>query len=203
MPQDAFAKLDKKESQTVVDSINPALEGGSFDAETVTILAQNLSFYPGYRFLDIADFSAVPALQRFAVHSRDRTVLLNGTNEPIYELNKNIPVKLDKDNIFDYARFFFSHVRGRHGRFIITESVENIAWREEPPPAVRKAVGQLLEPLELSGMEGGAFKLTARILFRDSLFRAVITVKPDGTVGISQEELLLEDIPVLDDTFGQ
>ncbi len=203
MPQDAFAKLDKKESQTVVESVNPVLEGGSFDAETVTVLAQNLSFYPGCRFLDIADFSAVPALQRFAVNGKGRTILMNGTNEPIYELNKNVPVKLDENNIFDYVRFFFSHVRGRHGRFIITESVEDIAWREEPPPAVRKAVGQLLEPLEITATQGGAFKLSARILFRDSLFKTVIAVGPDGTVGISNEELLLEDIPVLDDTFGQ
>jgi len=59
-----------KKNQTVVENINPVLEGGTFDPETVTILAQNLSFYPGCRFLDVADFSAVPALQRFVVYSR-------------------------------------------------------------------------------------------------------------------------------------
>jgi hypothetical protein len=203
MAQDAFTKLDKKESQDVVASINPVLEGGAFDAETVTVLAQDLSFYPGCRFLDVADFSAVPALQRFAVYGPGRAVLLNGTNEPIYQLNKDVPLSLNDGNIFDYVRFFFGHVRGRHGRFIITESVEDIAWREEPPPAVRKAVGQLLEPLELASAADGTYKLAARILFRDSLFKATITVQPDGNVGISQEELLIEDIPVLDDTFGQ
>lgn len=204
MTQDAFVKLNKKESQAILKEVNPAVEGGKFNPDTVTILAQDLSFYPEYRFLDVADFSTMPAFQRFVVVGRDRCTVLNGTNEPIYELNKKIPVKLNKDNVIEYVRFFFSQVKGRSGRFTIIESIDDIAWREEPAPAVRKAIGQLLEPLELLNADGKGFRVEARMLSKSSLYRVTMTVGNDGQIGMPEDmELLIEDMPVFDDTLGQ
>ena len=50
MLQDALVKLDQEESAALLQEINPRLEGGPFAPGTVTILGQELSFYPGYRF---------------------------------------------------------------------------------------------------------------------------------------------------------
>ena len=41
------------------------------------------------------------------------------------------------------------------------------------------------------------------MVFKDSLFKSEVEVKPSGLVSLSNEELLVEDLPVLDDTFGQ
>ena len=57
--RDQFIKLDLLECETVLEEINPALKGSHFHPASVTILAQNSHFYPGYRFLDIADFETV------------------------------------------------------------------------------------------------------------------------------------------------
>jgi len=204
MSQDAFVKLNKKESQAILKEVNPAVEGGKFNPDTVTILAQDLSFYPEYRFLDVADFSTMPAFQRFVVVGCDKCTVLNGTNEPIYELNKKIPVKLNKDNVIEYVRFFFNQVRGRSGRFTIIESIDDIAWREEPAPAVRKAIGQLLEPLELLGADAKGFRVEARMLSKSALYRVRINIGSDGQIGMPEDmELLIEDMPVFDDTLGQ
>ena len=100
-------------------------------------------------------------------------------------------------------RFFFSFVRGRHGRFLITESVDDIAWKDEPPPNARKAIGSLIAPATLTGVdEGGNFSVAALMMFKDSLFKTSIRVTPNGVVTMKDEELVVEDIPVLDDVLG-
>ncbi|QQG36406.1 MAG: hypothetical protein HYS17_01025 [Micavibrio aeruginosavorus] len=201
---DQFVKLDLLECETVLEEVNPALKGSHFHPATVTILANEPSFYPGYRFLDLADYETVPNIRKFVLYKPGHVVILNWTNEPIYALNEKAPIHLNEATVTDYVRFFFTYVRGRHGRFIITESVDDVMWRDEPPPAARKAIGKMLEPLHIvERSSGGGFRIVARMMFKDSLFKTTVNVQPNGLVNLSDEELLIEDMPVLDDTFGQ
>ncbi|HBR68949.1 MAG TPA: hypothetical protein DEA55_06195 [Rhodospirillaceae bacterium] len=201
---EAFKKLELAEAATVLDEVNPLLDGTLFDPVEATVMAHDLPFYPGYTFLDIADFSVNPPARRFVIYKRGSATILDWTNGPIYALNKKVPIKLDDETVADYARFFFTYIRGRHGRFIITENVDDINWKEDPPPAARKAIGKMLGPVSIKKKdEKGTYCLEARVMFKDSLFKTDIYVKPDGTVTLTDEELLIEDMPVLDDVFGQ
>ena len=204
MYQEAFTKLELEDVATILDKLNPEFDGTVFDPVETTILAQDMNFYPGYRFLEVADHSSLPAMKRFVVYSDENHMVLNFSNEPIYAFNQAVPIQLSEDNISDYVRFFFTYVRGRHGRFLVTESVDDVNWRDDPPPAARKAVGGMLSPIELQNTdEQGAYILRVFMVFKDSLFRSLVKVEPNGFVSLSDEELLLEDMPVLDDTFGQ
>lgn len=201
---EAFKKMELAEAATVLDEINPALEGTPFDPVEATVMTHDLPFYPGYLFLDVADFSVNPPARRFVVYKPGNFVVLDWTNGPIYALNKKVPIRLNDETVADYARFFFTYIRGRHGRFIITENVDDINWKEDPPPAARKAIGKMLGPVTIKNKaDNGTYCLEARVMFKDSLFKTNIFVKPDGTVTLSDEELLIEDMPVLDDVFGQ
>ncbi|MEK7801928.1 MAG: hypothetical protein AAB276_05685, partial [Pseudomonadota bacterium] len=165
----------------------------------------DLSFYPGHRFLDIADHSHIPAARRFLIEKDEHYTVIDFTNMPFYGLNSSVPIKLTKETLGDYTRFFFQFVRGRHGRFLIVESVDDIQWREEPPPAARRAIGKLITPMTLipNDTPNGPYHLLAQMVFKDSLFQSDITVTETGMVSLSNEKLMIEDLPVLDDVFGQ
>lgn len=203
MFQDAFVKLGKKEVKDILDRVNPLIHGMKFSPKTAVVMSYAPPFYPGYSFLDIAEYESLPPLKRFAVVGNNSVKLLNWTNEPIYELNSEVPLSININNITDYLRFFFAFVKGRHGRFLIAETVDDINWREEPPPAARKAIGKMLTPLEPEETGDGGFLVKACLMFKDSLFKCEVTVLKDGTVNIGNEELLIEEMPVLDDVFGQ
>ncbi|MCB1563310.1 MAG: hypothetical protein R3D66_00120 [Alphaproteobacteria bacterium] len=204
MYQDVFTKLEAGEASAILEKLNPEFDGSVFEPDQTTVLASDLAFYPGYRLLDIADYSSVPAFRRFVVYKAGEPYILNWTNEPIYEMNKAVPIKLTKKNVADYVRFFFSYVRGRHGRFIVTENVDDISWKDDPTPAARKAIGKMIVPLSLKGTaRDGTFELEMSVMFKDGLFRVDVLVAKDGTVSLENEELLVEDMPVLDDVFGQ
>jgi hypothetical protein len=204
MLSNTLVKLERPDVLQVLESAKSVLKDGAFNPDTVTMLGQDIPFYPGYRFIDAADYSVTPNVRKFLVWKAGDAVVLNWTNEPIYRLNDRAPLNINEDNIIDYVRFFFTYIRGRHGRFIIVESVDDIAWSEEPPAAARKAIGQMIGPVQIKGIDkDGTFHLSACMVFKDSLFRTDVHVKPNGMVDLSGEELLIEDMPVLDDTFGQ
>ena len=202
MFKEAFVKLELADVATILDLVNPLLDGVDFDPVEATIMAHDMDFYPGYRFLDIADYSTVPAVQRFVIYKPDDIIVINWSNEPIYALNKVLPIVLNDENIIDYVTFFFTYVRGRHGRFIITENVDDIAWKEDPPPAARKSISEMIDPVFIKDVKSGEYELEARVMFKDSLFKSDIKVKKSGDVALFNEELLVEDMPVLDDLFG-
>ena len=205
MFQDTYIKLNPTDVESVLSKTTPFFEGVSFNPSNTIIMTRTMDFYPGFKFYDMADHTATPALRRFVLVKKDNVVVIDFTNAPIYDTNKLAPIYLNEDTVHDYARFFFSFVRGRHGRFLIVENVDDIAWREEPPAVAKKSISKLIMPVTLidKGLDDGNFYLHAQMMFRDSLFSADITVQKDGVVQLSNEQLLIEDMPVMDDTLGQ
>ena len=203
MFKNAFQRIEGDEAQAILDQVNPKLDVEPYQGDGIAILAQNLPFYAGYQFLEISDHAAHPVRTHYVIYSAGDITLMDWTNEPIYTLNQKVPVTLTEETIPLYIQFFFTYVRGRHGRFLIVESIDDIAWREDPPPPVRKSVGSMITPITKVNVESdGTYIMKANMMFKDSLFRASVHVKTDGTVSLSEEELIIEDMPVLDDVLG-
>ena len=204
MFKEAFKKLELKDVITILDKVNPEFDGVIFDPIETIIMTFEFPFYPNFIFLDIADYSVISPVQRFVLYSDDKFYVLNFTNELIYQLNKEIPICLNKEIITDYVRFFFTYVSGQHGRFLITESVDDINWREEPLLTIRKAVGKMLIPTNLKNIEeNGDYKLQTTMIFKDLLFKTNICITKTGFIYLINEEPLIEDMPILDDIFKQ
>jgi hypothetical protein len=203
MFHDAFIKLDSTQAAKMVELVNPKLDI-KYDPARATVMVHNLSFYPDYFVVELANHDENPPLIRLAIcNDKGEVHVLNWTNVPIFLLNKKVPITLKGDALIDYVRFFFTFVRGKHGRFLIVDTVDDIDWREEPAPAGRKALAKMIEPMQIKRKESdGTVVLSASIVFKDSLFAGEIHVKPDGNISMQNEELMVEDIPVADDIFG-
>ncbi len=198
---DDWQKLDGERAARILAEINPHLEPVPFHADSTTIRTQSLPFYRGYHLCELTDMSAVPAARKYAIYKAGDVNVITWTNQTIYETNEKSPIVLDRQTVAAYVRFFFSYVRGRHGRFVIVESIDDIKWQVEPPLQGRKVMQDMLEPLTLvEETADGAFVLEAFMVFKDSLFKTRIHVKKDGIVSMSDEELKIEGMPVLQDT---
>lgn len=201
--QDAFIRLSAPQVEQLLKDVTPLLNVAPFPEGQTVVLARDLDFWPGCALCDISDQGVNPIRRIFAIWKPGAAVILNWTNEPVYALNKVVPLQLTENSILDYIRFFLQFVRGRHGRFLIAETVDDINWKEEPPPAARRAVGKLLHPLRLKGKTpAGDNIFEACVMFQDSLFHTDITVSDEGIVTLSNEQMLVEDMPVLDDREG-
>lgn len=196
-----WQKLDAETAARVLSEINPHLEPIPFSMESTTVRAHKLPFYKDYFFYELTDLSAVPGARKYAIYKPGDVNVINWTNQGIYETNEKAPIRLDENTVLDYVRFFFNYVRGRHGRFLIIEAIDDIKWQVEPPLQGRKVMQEMLEPLHVvSQDQDGTYNLEAFMVFKDSLFKTIIHVKKDGLVSMSDEELKIEGMPVLQDS---
>jgi hypothetical protein len=195
-----WQKLDPEKAARILSEVNPHLEPVPFSAENTTIRVQRLSFYKGYELCELTDLSAVPGARKYAIYKPGDVNIINWTNQAIYETNEKAPIVLDERNVVDYVKFFFNYVRGRHGRFLVIETIDDIRWQVEPPLQGRKVMQEMLEPVSVTSQDAdGTFNLDAFMVFKDSLFKTKVHVKKDGLVSMSDEELKIEGMPVLQD----
>ena len=203
MHQQAFVKLENDQVTELLQEINTSTDGADFNAEQLTVMMQDIPFYKDYSLLDVTNHGLMPNRRMFYIYSKGDIHPINWTHEQIYELNKKIPVELTRQNITDYVRFFLIFAKGKHGRFLLLESIDEINWKEEPPPAARKTIAKVIKPLEItSETSTGSYVLRATILLKDSIFFCNIEVTKEGIVKINHEELVVEGLPIIDDTFG-
>lgn len=195
-----WQKLDTKTVESLLQEINPALKPVAFSPATTAIRRSRLPFYKDHVLLEITEMSHVPAARKYVLHKPGDVNVMTWTNQPIYMLNEKAPIRLDENNIADYVKFFFNYVRGRHGRFTVIETIDDIRWQTEPPAQGRKAMQELLESVTLVAQDAdGTFHLDAFMMFKDSLFKTKVHVEKNGIVKMSSEELKVEGMPVLQD----
>lgn len=195
-----WQKLDAERAARVMAEVNPHLEPVPFSLHDTTVRMQRLPFYRDYVFYELTDLSAIPGARKYALCKQGDVNVINWTNEVIYETNEKAPIVLDAQTVVDYVKFFFNYVRGRHGRFLVIESIDDIRWQVEPPLQGRKVMQEMLSPVTLTEQgQDGAFTLDAFMVFKDSLFKTKVHVQKDGLVSMSEEELKIEGMPVLQD----
>jgi len=207
MFSDAYTKIAANQCGDLINQLNLLVEGSPYNPKNLRILAHHLPFYKGYSLFEITDASVNPERSVSLIGRDDfkntSLYLLNGTNEAIYSLNTAVPVSLNEKNIRTYVMFFFAYVYGRFGKFKIIEHVDDIIWREQPSSAGRKALSKMIEPLKIkSHTQENDFVLSASIIFKDTLFESNIQIAADGKINLTNQEMLVEDIPVLEEVLN-
>ena len=202
---DVWEKLSDDKSKDFISMVNPHFEPIELDAQTSQVKRQDLSFYDEYKIYEVNDFDAIPNLTKYVLFnesapstSQHKIIPITWTNEPIYNLNQIAPAIINEETVTEYVKFFFNYVRGRHGRFLLVEHVDDINWKETPPPSARKAISELVEPIKIiSKDENYNIKLSCNMVFKDSLFKSNVLVDSEGKVSLHDEEILVEGMPIL------
>lgn len=206
---DIWEKLSAEESEDFVSGVNPYLKPIELGKNSTTVKKHDLSFYDEYDLFQLTDFESIPNVIKYVLvnkfsdfgHSQ-KVIPITWTNEPIYRLNLSAPLILNEETVIDYVKFFFHYVRGRHGRFLLVEHVDDVNWKETPPPTARKAITEIVEPIQIIKKdENHKFTLRCNMVFKDSLFKSNVLVDDEGKVSLHDEEILVEGMPVILDNM--
>lgn len=209
-----FTTMPPEEARTFLASIAHDMLPVSVPQDKTLVQVTALPFYDDYKFYALTDMTLPPPNVRYLLHKPGDLVLMNWTNEPIYDVNEKAPIKLDRKSIVTYAKFFFHYVRGQLGRFIIVEKPEDVSWLDTATDEEKAKVAEHLKPVAYKGIgRDNLFTLTAIVVFKNALFKTDIKVAPyemdvfDAEAGVPEhftigqmkltnEELLLEDLNV-------
>jgi len=217
-----FETVPKEEAEAFLEKIAHDLLPVKMPEGKTVIKVSSLPFYDEYKLYALQDLTLPEPNTRYILYKDGELVIMNWTNEPIYEVNEKAPIKLDKKTLPVYASFFFNFVRGQLGRFIIVEKPEDVSWLENATDEEKAKVNELLMPIKYKGIgRDNLFTLTATVVFKNALFKTDIKVAPYelevfdqeagaqeqftiGQLKLTNEDLLLEDLNIpVDDAPGE
>ncbi len=181
------------QAKAITTELRPILEAKGMDVNALEMRAAALPWYADYKFYVLQDNEQT----RHMLYKPGDAELMNWTNEVIYRTNDKAPIKLDRKNVTEYARFFFHYVRGQLGRFIIVEKPDDVAWLDNASAEEIQKVNDRLAPLTYKGIgRDNRYLLAAVVVFKNALFKTNIRVAPDGLMELTDEELLIENLNV-------
>jgi len=121
---------------------------------------------------------------------------LNGTSPPIHEMNAKAPIRLNEDNVLDYARFFCFFVRGDEGPFYIVEHEDDpfISVLEHEPNQFD--LREHLSPAILKKVDAtGKFLCSATMYYSNAIFKAELAVQTSGMIDMLTDNPKVGDLP--------
>ncbi len=198
---DNWQKIEEDQAKQILEEVNKNITPVPFNKEETVLRETNLSFYKGYSLVEMTDMSVVPGAKKYAVYKEGDVNIIDWTNQTIYNVNEMAPLSLTDKHVSEYVNFFFSYVKGRHGRFLVIETADDVRWQEDPPLQGRKVLQEMLKPITIVNKEDdGSYTLEAFVMFKDSLFKSTVNVKANGDVDMLDEELMIESLPIIQDS---
>lgn len=195
-----WQEVDAEEVPRMIAEIRQKVPDLPFD-ETASARKHDLPFYAEFYLLEFFEDGNDDKDPFKALYAPGLGVFpLNWTNMPIYTVNEKAPIVLSRELAPTYVKFFFDYVRGRHGRFLIVENADEINWKEEPPAKGKEALNRMISDVSIfDEKDDGTLSMQAYMVFKDSLFKANVHVEKTGLVSLSDEQLVVEGMPIHED----
>ncbi len=159
---------------------------------------------PFYADVKLVEIEQAFAGGRIGVHTvlvlPERTLILNGTLPPIVAANRQAPVRLETaEQVAAYVRFFLTYVGGQGGGArLVVDRGDEIDWWASAEAEERERIARIIRPLAVwpDDSASGHWKASATVQYSNSLFTAIVSIQPDGTIGFDTSRLIDDDLPI-------
>jgi hypothetical protein len=197
---DAFIKCSQREMTDVLARLDQHLPHHSFRLQGLMMLKKKLGFYPDAFYLDLTQADQHPTPHLGVVYGpQERFLICRGDAPALMAFNQSYPLTLDRHLVLDYIRFYFAHITGPYGRSYLIDVVEDLQLKEEPTPALRRALHDKIVPLSLNAsLAEGGYQARASLLVTQTLYSVFINVTFDGAVRVELGRVLADLLPVND-----
>jgi ATP-dependent Zn protease len=172
------------------------------DSTLVSARWSRLSFYTAHRLMELLFVRDHGEERAFVLAGPADVLWLDGSSDPIHQVNESEPLEFSEQTVVDYIRFFFYFVRGDGGAFALIESPDELGapaddsdGRSEDQDEVLtlKDARQKVKPLLLRSIDTTGWWLAdATVAYDGVLFVSSVAVRSDGTVEMIEDDAVGE-----------
>lgn len=120
---------------------------------------------------------------------------LNGSSDPIHEVNRILPPSIDETTALGYLKFFCFFVRGDQGMFYLYESPDDPLIPREIGGELRSRLSNPESPARFDGREDdGSYRYSAVVWYGTKMFASSFKVHPTGNVDMVGDEPIGGDL---------
>ncbi len=160
-----------------------------------TFYIKPLPFYTDFKLITFIDLSFSPYLEIRLLDNGAKSFVLDGTQQPFYEVNAMSPLSLTEDNVFQYAMLVLGNTQKNDNSFRLVTSIDDIYFSQEPTKEQYELIESSIRTTKIKH-EDGSYKIKTTLLFDDTVAKVVIKVSDDGKVEIAKEKVLLNNMPI-------
>jgi hypothetical protein len=203
---DQWAPLPGEFLQSFLNDINPIDGRYKTSPQTSEVSWHDLPFYDDVVLIQVNDKMWSPRhltvyyLLFFSQCGEGHLLRLDGTWEPIHEVNAKAQINITEETVLDYLKFYCFFVRGEEGPFLIVEDVNKIHMPKNVDPNIRSVIVDMVRPANFEGKDkNGLFLCDAVVFYSNCLFVANFAIGPRGMIEMLDDDPIATDLPVMVD----
>ena len=186
--------LTDTEKNELAERILRSVERAPFRKGAFDLKRFLLPFYKNAYDVHIKCFTTRPVITKEYVCDDTRVFETDGDEETLVEINKALDLKLTADNVAAYIAFYFQKVALGDDFVRLIFSVGDLI-DDNFDKELRENLKALITAPEVR-QTGDGFTVSGFVLSEETLFKARMSVKKDGTLSVDEEEIAYDDLPV-------
>lgn len=197
-----YRKIEGTKAKAYLTRINAGWGGSTFDSTRTAVHVRDLAFLNGWCLVEASDATALPEKKCTAFDNGTESIPLEYNEDFITRFCTARDLRIDRHMAGEYLKFWLEYMRVGSERFNLIETVDDIAWREEPGPQARKFLTTAITPLTVIETTPTYFVFKGCVVFRDAIFECVFKVTYTGNITLIDRRPLIEDMAIADSFTG-
>jgi hypothetical protein len=185
-------RLDKTQSQDILQHIAVAADPGMFSPNSSEASFKPLSFYQDYMLYRITNYATLPSFSLDFLSDGESFHLLDGSPMPINLVNHKGTLYLTETNVIDYVDFYMGNISGEDGDIYLIRDVENLPFIDSLTLDQQMDLkNKHHDPSIALNEDTGHFIVLCDLFYNGTLVEAAVSVSQTGEIDIQPREMLM------------
>ena len=187
-------RLDKEKAIGMITRIQSDNDPMLFSANSSEAKCARLPFYSNHLLFRLTNFSCMPTFSMDFLGNGEQFIYLDGTDDPIMQINNMAGLHLNKDNVIPYLNFYFFNVRPDGEDILILKNPDEGQYLDLYDEERRENMHLVPEnSYVFYDDQTGNFKVTAPLYYLGGVVQADILVTRDGKVTVNPTGMLVSE----------
>ena len=186
-------RLDRDKTVDMINSVKAAAEALLFSPVTSEAKCARLPFYTNHLLYRLTNFSSLPTFSLDFISDGKKYFYLDGSANPIEQINQTAGLNLSKETTIPYLNFYFLNVRLEEGEIMILKNPEEAATIDLYDDVRRENINLQPELARVEQNETGAWIVHTPIFMDGTLVDAEIRVDTSGKVFVKSLGMMAQN----------
>jgi len=203
MAHPQWTRLDRDSAHRVLEHLSASSDAIVFSKSVTEVSWRALPFYTNYRLYRLVNYATMPTFTMLYLSNDEEFIAIDGTQAPIYAVNRKDPIHLTEINVVPYLEFFFANVQGGEGDVFLIKDPAAMPFMDILAVEQQQSIIGCFRALRIAADPMRNLEVSATVYYGGSLVSATILVTSEGKISFHDQSLLLSGIHFPESPYAQ
>lgn len=185
-------RLDRQNSIAVLERITTAADPGLFSASSSEAQFRSLPFYQNFMLYRVTNYATLPCFSLDFLSDGESFHLLDGSADPIFNVNAQGSLYLNENNVVDYVAFYLGNVMAEDGDIYMIQDPDDLPFIDSLSLDQQLELKARHKDAQIAvDQTSGDFIVLADLFYGGTLLKSAITVNTSGDIHIQPRDMLM------------